>query len=672
MVVAQTGAGKSTLIRQLHAEFADGDGLAHLTVNQMFRFHPRYAELVAGGGADPVGPIVPEAKAFFQMALDHAVGNRFNVAVEETFKSPPRVAETVARFARAGHAVSVDVLAVSPSVSRLSMIRRFVLGEDEYMPAAVHDRSYADGMELVEHLGSGSDVSRLRIRTRSEVVFDGPLDSPSSAGRILEDLRDRPWTSVEKQDFLDVVKDTRELIAKSGRDERLDIATVDKMLREVDEVLLATAPQLPRRMSTVAETGGPLFRSQERTGRSDSDSGPAARGEPARPRVSARARVLLLNDEWHPGQGGVTVLNRNLAEGFAAGGHEVFVRVGHDVTGAEGGDSITVLGPRHYAPDVDRREQMTTDLDTLPDGVDVIIAHSRHTGYAGRLIRALRYPDATLVHLAHTDNHAFGNVSGKSEVGVANEFKESALISTADVVVGTGPILTRYVADMADRVHAEPLVHELVPGLIFGEQISPPEPGGPYNLLVFGRANDERKGIADAAEMVRQLNERGIDVGLTVRGAKPETISRAELLLSEQAGRSVSVLPYTLDPGDILADLRRTHLVLMPSRAESFGMVATESLAVGVPVLVPDTSGVGRFLADPARFPPELTADLLVPQGYASRVPIGEWVDRIEHRLQNQETVWRRAGQIRQELIDAQVTWQSAAESLLQTARRAK
>lgn len=673
VAIAQTGAGKSTLIRQLHSEYAAGDGLAHLTVNQMFRFHPRYAELLASGDPDPVGHIVPEAKAWFQMALDHAIGQRFNVAVEETFKSPERVAETVTRFARADYAATVDILAVPGSVSRLSMIRRFALGEDEYMPAAVHDRSYGEGTELVDHLKSaaGSDIARLRIRTRSEVVFDEPLDSPNSARPVLEQLRTRPWSPTEQQEFLAAIGETRRITADAGREARLDIATVDKMWREIDDVMLAAAPQLSGRWSTAADSGGPMVRSPAQSERFGIDPRLADPVGPARPPKSGRLRILLLNDEWNPEHGGgVTVLNRNLAGGFAAAGHEVFVRVGHDVTGNEGGDSITVLGPRDYRPDVDRREQMTTDLDTLPDGIDMVIAHSRHTGYAGRLIQGLRYPDATLVHLVHTDSGAFGTITGDPERGAANERKESVLISTADIVVGPGPVLTRYAGELADQVHATPLVHELVPGLDFSDPIPPPDPGGPYNLMVFGRIGDNRKGVADAADMVRLLNERGVDVTLTVRGAPPETVSRTELLLSQRAGRSVTVLPHTRDPADILADLHRTHLVLMPSRAESFGLVATESLAAGVPVLVPDTSGAGGFLADPARFPPELTADLLVPQDYTGPVPVQEWADRIAHQLQHQETAWRRAGEVRQALLDGQVTWQSAAESLVHAARQ--
>eukprot|EP00058_Branchiostoma_floridae_P001254 XP_002586742.1 hypothetical protein BRAFLDRAFT_105740 [Branchiostoma floridae] len=47
---------------------------------------------------------------------------------------------------------------------------------------------------------------------------------------------------------------------------------------------------------------------------------------------------------------------------------------------------------------------------------------------------------------------------------------------------------------------------------------------------------------------------------------------------------------------DLSKDMQQAHVVLMPSRAEPFGLVGLEAIAAGVPVLVSHTSGLAWFL----------------------------------------------------------------------------
>ena len=56
--------------------------------------------------------------------------------------------------------------------------------------------------------------------------------------------------------------------------------------------------------------------------------------------------------------------------------------------------------------------------------------------------------------------------------------------------------------------------------------------------------------------------------------------------------------PYTTDPEELEDDLIRSSLLVMPSRAEGFGLVGEEAIKAGTPVLVSESSGLGTLLRD--------------------------------------------------------------------------
>ncbi|QIS17795.1 glycosyltransferase [Nocardia terpenica] len=376
-----------------------------------------------------------------------------------------------------------------------------------------------------------------------------------------------------------------------------------------------------------------------------------------------RLRILMMCTEWDPHKGGVVAVNKNLAEGFAEAGHEVFVRVGHEVTGAEGDGRVTVIGTREQDATVDAREQLTSHPEDLPEGIDVVIGHSRFSGFAAREVHDALYPEAKLVHVVHMVTDALARVQERPEVGPVREGYERDLISTSDVAVGVGPTLAEEAGRLAEMENADPRIHELVPGVPFEDHIPLPE-GEPQRMLVFGRVDDPQKGALQAAQMIRALNDRGLDVDLTVRGAPPETVAEAREILSAAAGRDVDVRPYTVDRAEILGDMREASVVVMPSRAEGFGLVAMEAAGAGVPVVVPDTSGAGRFIGDTARFPDEFARASTVRQGFEEQVPVDRWVDKLHEVLSDPVAARERAVDLQQRLRDQNLTWRSAAEDL--------
>ena len=103
--------------------------------------------------------------------------------------------------------------------------------------------------------------------------------------------------------------------------------------------------------------------------------------------------------------------------------------------------------------------------------------------------------------------------------------------------------------------------------------------------------------------------------------------TRRLLRLAADAGIADRVLitgPRHANPVDGLYS--GADLLVLPSRTESYGMVAAEALACGVPVIAADTGGV-REAVDP-------TAGLLVPSGdpVGLAAALGAWLSRAELR----------------------------------------
>lgn len=731
VVGGQMGAGKSTMIAEIKASFADRGSVLHLSGDDFFRFHPRYAELMAQHDPDAIRHLVRDSGRWFRMAREHAIANRQHVIVELAMGDPAKEAGIMREFADNGYTARAEVMAVAEPQSRLSTIGRYLAervdhGVHRYTPPRLHEASFTGSQEMVGHLESADPpvrIEALTIRSRSGVLFenirgaDGQWAHSPRAAEVFAHERGRPWTAEEKRRFQEQLADVRRRIAQLEELRPEESATLTMLGRELRETEARALPWLASDAHDEAttphhddDTGPPHDSSapvtaeaearhdQARDAQHDVRAQTANQHEylrNARERDLAEAppeqheqirasyarahelvdlatasdmaslRVLAVIDEWHPSKGGVVSVNKNLCEALADLGHEVFVRVGHEVTGLEGADKVTLIAPREPDSSVEPRHQLTSDLTGLPTGIDAVIGHSRFSGPAARDIRDGVYPQARLVHIVHMVTDSLGRVQGKPERAEANHGLEADLVSTTDVAVGVGPALAEEAARLASMTGTSPVVHQMIPGIEFFDQIRPPADRQTKRMLVFGRADDPVKGAMQAAKMVKKLNAQGIDVDLIVRGV-PEGKLRDQLrLLQRAAGRDVDVRPYTLDREEILADMRDANVVLMPSRAEGFGLVATEAAGAGVPIVVPSTSGAGRFFGDPDLFPSDLTAGMLVEQGYEDPVSVDRWVDVLARQLSDQDAAWDRALDLQQTLRDRQYTWQSAAAALI-------
>ena len=136
---------------------------------------------------------------------------------------------------------------------------------------------------------------------------------------------------------------------------------------------------------------------------------------------------------------------------------------------------------------------------------------------------------------------------------------------------------------------------------------------GEITLGLFGRLVPE-KGARDAVQVLAHLNNLR-PTRLVVIGSGPEAAPVAELAASLGVRNRVELLPW-LSPTELADVYRKTHVVLVPSRAtptwaEQFGRVIVEAQASGAVVAgyasgsIPEVAGASAVLV------PELAAEEL-------------------------------------------------------------
>ena len=182
-------------------------------------------------------------------------------------------------------------------------------------------------------------------------------------------------------------------------------------------------------------------------------------------------------------------------------------------------------------------------------------------------------------------------------------------------------------------------------------------------VVYSGRCDEMQRGAHEAALMVRAA-AGARPVHLIVNGAPPETVGAARRLLSQTAGRAVEVRPLTSDKQAQRETLSTADLVLVPYRDEHVGLTALDAIAAGTPVLVPDTCGMGAFLRDSGRVDPRLSEHSVISRELGEQAaPVERWVAELADILEHPDAAAERAARLREGLIQALATLQSAGAS---------
>jgi hypothetical protein len=203
----------------------------------------------------------------------------------------------------------------------------------------------------------------------------------------------------------------------------------------------------------------------------------------------------------------------------------------------------------------------------------------------------------------------------------------------------------------------------------YPDTIRAPLEGNPQ-VLIMGRIDDsEIKGLDIAANAIAfaagQRASIDPEITMLVLGAPPyESGELRKRILGWTRSLRPVVRPYTTDASQLDLEFRRTALVLMPSRAEAFGLVGLESIVAGTPVLVSGNSGLGMLLNTVV---PEEAASVVCPVTGDMKRDAPAWGSAILTVLRSPREALARAADLREKMA-ARRTWAMAAEQLLRAA----
>ncbi|XP_078579802.1 uncharacterized protein LOC144863985 [Branchiostoma floridae x Branchiostoma japonicum] len=271
-----------------------------------------------------------------------------------------------------------------------------------------------------------------------------------------------------------------------------------------------------------------------------------------------------------------------------------------------------------------------------------------------------------------SDEKALG--VGRKEASIQDD------IGKADVVFSVGPRIHRHYDRFLQKEHVphhiflpEPLKIFRDANVIFGESedVKKPERA----VLSIGRVrNVERlKGhdlAAGSIDKAAQRLDNQYTLRLRVRGIDENDFKDSKRILEEKL-RSGRVKPTLLPYGtqdEIRRDMEACHLVLMPSRAEPFGLVGLEAIAAGVPVLISEHSGLAELIEELSNSlgQPTFRHCIVKMKGdTATDADVEKWAERIEDVLKNARSEFAEARAFREKLL-ASKYWEESHQTFLQ------
>ncbi|UQU62083.1 glycosyltransferase family 4 protein [Couchioplanes caeruleus] len=287
---------------------------------------------------------------------------------------------------------------------------------------------------------------------------------------------------------------------------------------------------------------------------------------------------------------------------------------------------IAVAGPWPH-PGAEQARELDDAVRALPDGATVLM-DGLVAGAVPEIVEAhaARLRQVVLVHLPLGD-----------ETGAAPELpaRERRTVRAADAVVATSEGAAR-------RIEA---LHGLRPGTV---HVAPPgvepapltEPGPHGRRLLCVAAVTPRKAqdvLVDALIRIDDLPWRCVCVGALDRD--PAFAAR----VTARGGRTRFIGPRTGAALD--AQYAAADLLVLPSRAETYGMVVTEALARGIPVLGTEVEGVPEAVG---RAPDGTVPGGLVPPGDVESLAtaLRRWLTDADLRA-----AWRTSARARRETL---------------------
>jgi D-inositol-3-phosphate glycosyltransferase len=369
--------------------------------------------------------------------------------------------------------------------------------------------------------------------------------------------------------------------------------------------------------------------------------------------------------------GGMNVYVRELSSAFARLGHEVDVYTRRDSPLAR--DTVLVE-PGFRVHHVTAGPATTLDRDDFPlyvdEFTDSVTASFRcggvpdaiHANYwlSGLSGHRLKHElDIPLIMTFHTLERVKADTFEAESEERAKQ--EAAIFACADAVLASCDVeaeqIVRFYDATPSRVHVVPLG---VQHAFFAPGYRPqarralgidPE----ATMLLFVGRVQALKGVDLALETLIELRRRGRDALLAIIGGPSGADGRVTLARLHERVAQAGVIDHVCfvapQAHQLLSTwMRAADVTLVPSRSESFGLVALESSGCGTPVVASDVGGL-KTLIEPGM------NGFLLPE----RDPV-VWADAVEVVLDPEHATSMSTGAV---LLARNYTWRAAAESLV-------
>jgi D-inositol-3-phosphate glycosyltransferase len=367
--------------------------------------------------------------------------------------------------------------------------------------------------------------------------------------------------------------------------------------------------------------------------------------------------------------GGMNVYVRELSSGLARLGHEVdvFTRrddpATRDVVVVEPGFRVHHIAAGPAAPlSRDEFERFVPEFSDAVgerlrvDGADALHANYWLSGLAGHQLKhELGLP---LIMTFHTLERVKAEVLGAASDDRAHQ--EAAILACADAVLASCDVESEqfvrlYHADPA-RVHVVPLGVEhafFAPGHRPQARRALGVDPTSTMLAYVGRLQ-ALKGVDLALDTLIELRRRGHPSQLAIIGGPSGPDGRAtlaELHHRVAASGVIDRVSFVAPQAHQLLStwMRAADATLVPSRSESFGLVALESSACGTPVVASNVGGLSTLVE------PGVNGVLLDSRD------AGAWADAVEWVTDPRRSTALSSGGV---LMARRYTWRAAAESL--------
>lgn len=387
--------------------------------------------------------------------------------------------------------------------------------------------------------------------------------------------------------------------------------------------------------------------------------------------------IVTFASAWSASSGGINAFNIELTRALARiSDQRLFCAVTsaseEEIASAftDGVSLIVVPAIKDGKPSPDcAREVMDAVGDAGP--VRLWIGHDLISGEAAANAVAAHGGKLALIH--HMDYLSYQNISGdRSDDAYNNHDRQTQLLQTKGATLfGVGS----WLADNAGRLGGHP-AKCLVPG--FPSVTGSPGRSSSNRLLVVsaGRFDEKaeplkRVGVAlDAFAMaLRDGKDRALlrSATMTMLGVDAqEDQKKLHVRAATLAGRPVAVNPASFrdDPTAVARLASTSHLVIVPSRHEGFGLVGWEAIGTETPLIIGSDTGLAHQLRTTLDGTEEGLVKILELDGTErDSEQISQAIQKIAGDL---EGALRRAAELKARLkAELDCSWSAAATTML-------